>query len=281
MWSRALDRASALAERAGDGVGGLIDGAGTIGSAAARALDAVDDLIGDDDDKHSDYSSEDDRRPFSMQALREEQRRRDELLRGEQHTSLRSRGASYDYSPPPSPPAASPGLSNRVAELTRERDELARERDELRRDRQAKHDEARRLVQRYRAIERELGSVREKADRADELQRRLDAGGSRQETLDKLVAKYRSLEEKFGRAKQRALEAEQALAAQGSDDALQAAEAKATTAVRALAAAERRANAKGDEESRAVADAQQRAACLLYTSPSPRDLSTSRMPSSA
>ena len=27
MWSRALDRASALAERAGDGVGGLIDGA--------------------------------------------------------------------------------------------------------------------------------------------------------------------------------------------------------------------------------------------------------------
>ena len=57
--------------------------------------------------------------------------------------------------------------------------------------------------------------------------RRLDAGGSRQETLDKLVAKYRSLEEKFGRAKQRALEAEQALAAQGSDDALQAAEAKA------------------------------------------------------
>ena len=57
MWSRALDRASALAERAGDGVGGLIDGAGTIGSAAARALDAVDDLIGDDDDdKHSDYS---------------------------------------------------------------------------------------------------------------------------------------------------------------------------------------------------------------------------------
>ena len=71
-------------------------------------------------------------------------------------------------------------------------------------------------MQRYRAIERELGSVREKADRADELQRRLDAGGSRQETLDKLVAKYRSLEEKFGRAKQRALEAEQALAAQGS-----------------------------------------------------------------
>ena len=100
MWSRALDRASALAERAGDGVGGLIDGAGTIGSAAARALDAVDDLIGDDDDdKHSDYSSEDDRRPFSMQALREEQRRRDELLRGEQHTSLRSRGASRTSTP--------------------------------------------------------------------------------------------------------------------------------------------------------------------------------------
>ena len=35
------------------------------------------------------------------------------------------------------------------------------------------------------------------------------------------------------------------------------------------------------EQAQQTADAADRKACLLYTSPSPRDLSTSRMPSSA
>eukprot|EP00629_Pelagomonadales_sp_RCC1024_P014734 CAMPEP_0119295102 /NCGR_PEP_ID=MMETSP1329-20130426/49233_1 /TAXON_ID=114041 /ORGANISM="Genus nov. species nov., Strain RCC1024" /LENGTH=54 /DNA_ID=CAMNT_0007296013 /DNA_START=51 /DNA_END=212 /DNA_ORIENTATION=+ len=54
MWSSVLDRASQAALNAGDGVGNLLDRsldhAASLGSTAARALDAVDDLIGDGGD---------------------------------------------------------------------------------------------------------------------------------------------------------------------------------------------------------------------------------------